>query len=107
MTRGTGFQPPDCSRSVPKYAKRELRDLKAFNYPESTFDLLGISTNHFSSAGKRLTFDSNASISLELNLTPLEYAVSIRVPSGCFPFHVIVRAKPNTASIESSSDPFQ
>src|SRR5262245_30317929 len=78
-----------------------------FNYPESTSDVLGISTNHFSREGKRTTWDSNSSISFGPTLTPLEYGASMRTTSGCLPPQVIVRAKPNTASIESSSEPFQ
>jgi hypothetical protein len=101
LTLGHGLVPSMSWQSF------SFRDLKDFNYPESTADPLGISTNHFSREGKRTTWDSNSSISFGPTLTPLEYGVSMRTTSGCSPSQVIVRAKPNTASIESSSEPFQ
>src|SRR4051794_41963125 len=64
-------------------------------------------TNHFSSVGRRVTSDSNASISSRPNFTPLLYSVSTSTTSGCPPFQVIVSAYPSTASTESSNSPFQ
>jgi hypothetical protein len=65
--------------------------------------LRGIFTNHFSSDGVRITSASNATISSGVSLTPVAYVVSTTLTTGCFPFQVIDRARPNTASTESSS----
>src|SRR3954449_6513927 len=69
--------------------------------------LRGIFTNHFSSDGRRITSASNAPISSDVSFTPVAYVVSTTLTTGGFPFQVIDRAKPNTASGESSRDPFQ
>jgi hypothetical protein len=69
--------------------------------------LRGMSTNHFSSEGKRMTSFSNASISSVSSLTPVAYVVSTTLTTGCLPLQVIDRANPTAASTESSNDPFQ
>ena len=54
--------------------------------------LPGMETNHLPSEGRRMTCDSNASISRRPSLTPLLYDCSTRTTSGCPPFQLIVSA---------------
>src|SRR4051794_34255455 len=84
---------------------RNLRDPEDVNQPNALGGLM--STNHFSSFGRRSTCVSSIAIASLLSLTPVLYVVVTSSTSGRPPFQVIVAANSITVSTLSRSPPFQ